>query len=65
MLPEPLPYLFALADQYSVTIGVSLAAMWLLAVGCYIGEKVIDWRKRLVKVEGLSPNLVEKAPARI
>jgi len=65
MLPQPLPYLFSLADEYSVTAGVFLGAIWLAALGCYIGEKLISSRSHAVHSEHLGTSLVEKAPARI
>ena len=78
MLPEPLPFLFHFAEDYSMTIYAALAVIWLVALGCYIGEKVIAWRRSTispsmygqpgtgsVNVDHIDTELVAEAQARL
>ena len=78
MLPETLRSLFLFADNYSVTVYAVLAAIWLVALGCYIGEKVMARRRATisssqygkpgtlsVNVERIDKNLVAEAQARL
>jgi hypothetical protein len=78
MLPQMLRSAFLFADEYSVTVYAVLAAIWLLALGCYIGEKMIARRRATissskygqpgtgsVNVDRIDKDLVAEAQARL